>query len=145
MKILVQRVLSAELRVDGELRAEIGPGLCAYIGVEAGDAEPQAAWLANKLAHLRVFEDENGKMNRSVLQTGGQILLISNFTLCADCSQGFRPSFSGAERPELARPMTEHFAALLREAGAEVKTGVFGADMKITQLNDGPVSILLSR
>lgn len=104
MKILVQRVLSAELRVDGELRAEIGPGLCAYIGVEAGDAEPQAAWLANKLAHLRVFEDENGKMNRSVLQTGGQILLISNFTLCADCSQGFRPGFSGAERPEWPGP-----------------------------------------
>ena len=145
MKILVQRVLSAELRVNGAQIAKIGPGLCAYIGIESGDTEIQAAWLANKLAHLRIFEDENGKMNRSVLQTGGEILLISNFTLCADCSQGFRPSLSNAERPNLARPATERFVDLLRQAGVKVRTGVFGADMKILQLNDGPVSILLSR
>lgn len=145
MRAVVTRVTSASVEIDGQICGEIGKGFLVLLGVAPQDTEAQAVKLADKVCGLRVFEDENGKMNRSVLQTGGQILLISNFTLCADCSQGFRPSFSGAERPELARPMTERFAALLREAGAEVKTGVFGADMKITQLNDGPVSILLSR
>ena len=145
MRAVVTRVTEASVAIGGEVRAKIGRGLCVLRGVHVSDTEAEAAWVADRICRMRIFEDENGKMNRSVLQTGGQILLISNFTLCADCSQGFRPSFSGAERPELARPMTERFAALLREAGAEVKTGVFGADMKITQLNDGPVSILLSR
>ena len=143
MKAVVQRVKGAALRVDGRLVSEIPFGLVVFFGVRTGDGEAQAEYLAKKIANLRIFEDENGKMNLSVRDVGGEVLLISQFTLYGDASHGNRPSFTLAERPERAEPLYEYAAEKIREYGVPVKTGVFGADMKIEQLNDGPVTILL--
>lgn len=142
MKSVIQRVGHTALSVDGKLISEIDFGLAVFLGVKIGDTEAQAEFLAKKIVNLRIFEDENGKMNRSVRDVGGQILLISQFTLLGDCSHGNRPSFSNAERPERAKALYEYTAEKLREWGVEVKLGVFGADMKIQQYNDGPVSII---
>jgi D-tyrosyl-tRNA(Tyr) deacylase len=142
MKVVVQRVKKTSLSVDGKLISEIPFGLAVYLGIKVGDTEEQARAIAKKVVGLRIFEDENGKMNLSSVQVGGQILLISQFTLYGDCSRGFRPSFSQAERPEIARGLYEFFAEELRSYGIVVKTGVFGADMKIEQFNDGPVTII---
>lgn len=143
MKAVVQRVKHTALSVDGKLVSEIDCGLAVFLGIRIGDTEPQADAMAKKIANLRIFEDVNGKMNLSVKDIGGQILLISQFTLLGDCSHGNRPSFSDAERPERAKYLYELTAVKLREWGVPVKTGVFGADMKIQQFNDGPVSIIL--
>ncbi len=145
MKAVVQRVKNASLSVDGKLISEIGVGLAVYFGVEVGDREESADYLAKKIYNLRIFEDENGKMNRSVKDVKGEILLISQFTLCADASGGNRPSFAQAEKPERANILYEYEAMSLKELGAVVKKGVFGADMQIDQHNDGPVTILLER
>lgn len=142
MRAVIQRVGKTVLSVDGRLISEIGCGLAVYLGVGAEDSEKNAETMAKKIAALRVFEDENGKMNLSVREAGGEILLISQFTLYGDCSRGNRPSFTQAARPEQAEPLYELTASLLREKGLSVKTGVFGADMKIDQYNDGPVTIL---
>ena len=142
MRAVHQRVKQTPLSVDGKLISEIPFGLAVYLGVKVGDTEKNAQAMAKKIAALRIFEDENGKMNKSVKEVGGEILLISQFTLLGDCSHGNRPSFIEAERPEKANPLYEHTAALLRESGAMVKQGVFGADMKIQQYNDGPVTII---
>ena len=142
MKAVIQRVKSASLSVEGKLISEIGCGLVVYLGIKTGDSRSAAEQIVGKISRLRIFEDENGKMNLSVKDVGGEILLVSQFTLYGDCSHGNRPSFTLAERPELAEPMYEYCARLLKEANLPVKLGVFGADMKIQQLNDGPVTIV---
>ena len=142
MKAVIQRVGRTALSVDGSLVSEIPFGLAVYLGIKVGDTAAQAEQLAKKLAALRIFEDENGKMNLSLKEVGGEILLISQFTLYGDCSHGNRPSFTLAERPERANELYEYTARLLRGYGYTVKQGVFGADMKIEQFNDGPVTII---
>ena len=142
MKFVAQRVASAALCVSGELVSEIGRGLVVYLGVKAGDNEKQAEKAMEKVALLRVFEDEAGKMNLSVRDVKGEVLLVSQFTLYGDARKGNRPSFSEAERPERADALYEHAVSYLRSLGVPVKTGVFGADMQIEQHNDGPVTII---
>ena len=142
MKFVAQRVASAALCVSGELVSEIGRGLVVYLGVKAGDNEKQAEKAMEKVALLRVFEDEAGKMNLSVRDVQGEVLLVSQFTLYGDAKKGKRPSFSEAERPERADALDEHAVSYLRSLGVPVKTGVFGADMQIEQHNDGPVTII---
>ena len=142
MKFVAQRVASAALCVSGELVSEIGRGLVVYLGVKAGDNEKQAEKAMEKVALLRVFEDDAGKMNLSVRDVKGEVLLVSQFTLYGDAKKGNRPSFSEAERPERADALYEHAVSYLRSLGVPVKTGVFGADMQIEQHNDGPVTII---
>ncbi len=143
MRAVVQRVKKTTLSVDGELISEIPFGLTVFLGVTTGDTQKQAAFLAKKIAGLRIFEDEKGKMNLSVKDVGGEVLFVSQFTLYGDASHGNRPSFTLAARPEVAEPLYEYAAAELSNYGVTVKKGVFGADMQIVQHNDGPVTILL--
>lgn len=142
MIAVIQRVGETSLSVDGRLVSRIPLGLVVYLGVKAGDNEEQAEKVAARVSKLRVFKDENDKMNLSLKDAGGEVLLVSQFTLCGDCSHGNRPSFSDAEKPERANQLYEHCAEHLRSLGVTVKTGVFGADMKINQYNDGPVTII---
>ena len=142
MKVVVQRVKHTSLSVNGQLISEIPFGLAVYLGVKVGDTDDMPAQMAKKIAAMRIFEDVNGKMNLSVRDVGGEILLISQFTLYGDCSHGNRPGFTMAERPERADMLYERTAEELRMLGVTVKTGVFGADMKIEQYNDGPVTII---
>lgn len=141
MKAVIQRVTDATLKVDGQLISQIGHGLVVYFCVEKGDAQSLCKVFANKLAKLRIFSDANGKMNLSVADVGGEILMVSQFTLAGDLSGGNRPSFFGAEEPTRANQMYQDTVEILRQLGLVVKTGVFGADMKIAQTNDGPVTI----
>ncbi len=143
MKAVVQRVKKTELRVDGALISQIPFGLTVFLGVKVGDSEKQADYIAKKIAGLRIFEDAQGKMNLSVQDVGGEVLLVSQFTLYGDASHGNRPSFTLAERPERAEPLYEYTVERLAAYGICVKKGVFGADMQITQHNDGPVTVLL--
>lgn len=143
MRAVVQRVKQTSLRVDGELISEIPFGLTVFLGVKTGDSQAQADYLMKKIANLRIFEDENGKMNLSVKDVGGEVLLVSQFTLYGDTSRGNRPSFIEAARPEIAEPLYEYAIKALSAHGVTVKKGVFGGDMKISQLNDGPITILL--
>lgn len=142
MKFVAQRVLGATLQVNGQLVSEIGRGLVVYFGVKVGDNPKQADKCAEKIANLRIFEDEAGKMNVSVKDVGGEVLFVSQFTLYGNAQKGNRPSFTEAERPENANALYEYAAEKLRSQGVPVKLGVFGADMKITQRNDGPVTIV---
>lgn len=142
MKAIIQRVNAAKLSVDGKTVSEIGKGLVVYFCVEKGDGEELCPVFSNKLAKLRIFEDEKGKMNLSVTDVGGEILFVSQFTLAADLSAGNRPSFFNAEEPSRANAMYQHTAKLLNELGVVTKTGVFGADMTIDQQNCGPVTII---
>ena len=142
MKLVVQRVKETRLEVDGKVVSAIEKGLAIYVGVAVGDTEKEADRLAEKVVKLRIFEDENGKMNLSVTDIGGEILAISQFTLLADVSHGNRPGFSGAERPEKANELYEYFCRKVASLGVAVKKGVFGADMHIYQHNDGPVTII---
>ncbi len=130
------------LSVEGSLISEIPFGLAVYLGVKSGDTDDMPAAMAKKIAALRIFEDENGKMNLSVKDVGGEVLMISQFTLYGDCSHGNRPSFTLAERPERANELYQRTCEELKAHGVPVKTGVFGADMKIEQFNDGPVTII---
>ena len=141
MKAVIQRVTDATLKVDGQLISQIGHGLVVYFCVEKGDDQSLCKVFANKLAELRIFSDANGKMNLSVADVGGEILMVSQFTLAGDLSGGNRPSFFGAEEPTRANQMYQDTVEILRQLGLVVKTGVFGADMKIAQTNDGPVTI----
>lgn len=142
MRAVIQRVKHTTLSVDGRLVSEIPFGLAVYLGVKVGDTDEMPAAMAKKIAALRIFEDENGKMNLSVGDVGGEVMLISQFTLYGDCSHGNRPSFIAAERPERANALYETTRDELISRGMTVKTGVFGADMKIEQFNDGPVTII---
>ena len=139
MKAMVQRVARASATPGGA----IGAGLCILLGVADGDDESDAERLAGKIARLRIFEDEAGKFDRSLLDTGGEALVVSQFTLIADTAKGNRPSFTGASRPEAAEPLYERFCDALRELGVRVETGVFGARMQVDLVNDGPVTIIL--
>jgi D-tyrosyl-tRNA(Tyr) deacylase len=143
MKAVLQRVREARVTVDGMTVAAIGPGLCVLLGVAADDGEAEAERLAGKVARLRVFENEEGKFDKSVLDTGGAALVVSQFTLIADTAKGNRPSFSHAARPEQAEPLYESFCAALEREGVEVARGVFGARMVVELANDGPVTIVL--
>lgn len=144
MRLVYQRVKNARVDIEGETVASIGAGALLLLGVCPEDTEADGALLARKAAELRVFCDRENKMNLSLLDVGGSALLVSNFTLYADCRHGRRPAFTGAARPEQARPLVERFSAQLREAGVkDVQTGVFGADMQVSLLNDGPVTIWL--
>jgi len=139
MRAVLQRVLRAGASPGGQ----IGAGLCILLGIAEGDDEAAAVRLAERVAKLRIFENEDGKFDRSLLDTGGGALVVSQFTLIADTAKGNRPSFSGAARPEVAAPLVERFVAALREVGIEVETGVFGARMAVELVNDGPVTIVL--
>lgn len=143
MKAVIQRVLSASLKVDRELISEIGRGYVIFLGVGKGDTESDADYYIKKIPPLRIFEDENGKINKSIKDVEGEILLVSQFTLYADASHGNRPSFIEAESPERAKELYTYVAEGLRKFGIIVKLGVFGADMKIEQVNDGPFTLLL--
>ena len=142
MKFVAQRVSKALLTVDAKPVSDIGRGLVVYFGVKTGDTEQQAVKCAEKIAHLRVFEDDAGKMNLSVKDVGGEVLFVSQFTLYGDARKGNRPSFIEAERPEPADKLYLYAADKLREQGVSVKLGVFGAHMVIDQINDGPVTII---
>ena len=142
MKAVIQRVNTASVAVDGELISSIEKGYMLLLGVMKGDTEKEAELLARKTASLRVFEDENGKMNLSVNDVAGEILAVSQFTLCADCKKGNRPSFTNSEEPENANRLYEYFCEELLKNGVKaVKKGIFGADMKVALINDGPVTI----
>jgi len=143
MKVVLQRSKAASVTVDGETVGAIRSGLVLLVGVTHGDTEADARKLADKVAGLRIFEDDAGKMNLSVRDKGGEILSVSQFTLYGDCRSGRRPSFTEAARPELAEPLYERFNACLREAGLTVATGRFGAMMEVALVNDGPVTLIL--
>lgn len=141
MRALLQRVSEAAVRVDGDVIGQTGPGLLILVCAMQGDGETQAEALAAKISKLRIFEDDAGKMNRSVLDVGGGALVVSQFTLAADTSRGNRPGFSTAAHPLLGEPLYRHFADHLASLGVPVETGRFGADMKVSLINDGPVTI----
>ena len=143
MRALVQRVTEASVVVDGEVVGAIGPGLCVLVGVTHDDDGAVAARVAEKLWHLRVMADDEGRMDRSVADTTGELLVISQFTLYGDTGRGRRPSWIGAARPEQAEPLVEAVVARLRQLGATVATGAFGADMAVSLVNDGPVTVLV--
>lgn len=145
MRALVQRVRSGAVSVAGEDIARIGRGLVILLGIGPGDAEAQAGYLAEKIATLRIFEDVQGKMNLSLLDVGGEAIVVSQFTLYADTERGRRPSFVNAAAPELAEPLVVRFVELLQAQGVPVQTGRFGAEMQVEIHNDGPVTIWLER
>jgi D-tyrosyl-tRNA(Tyr) deacylase len=145
MKILVQRVKHANVEVDSKIVGTIGPGVLVFIGVTHEDTKEQVTWLANKLINLRIFEDDQGKLNRSLFDCKGVALIISQFTLYGDCTDGRRPSFIQAARPELAKQLYEEFIEEVQKGGVAVQTGIFGADMKVSLLNDGPVTLMIER
>ncbi len=145
MRAVVQRVSQAAVSVAGEVVGAIGRGVVVLVGVTHGDTAAQAEWLARKIAGLRIFEDDAAKINAGLLDVDGAALVISQFTLYADARKGRRPSFTGAAPPEVAEPLVERFAQVLRDHGVPVETGVFGAHMLVEIHNDGPVTILLER
>ncbi len=144
MRAVIQRVLEASVTIDGGMVSKIGPGLVILLGVEHGDEAEDVAWLSGKAARMRIFPDAEGKMNQSVLETGGEVIVVSQFTLHASTKKGNRPSFLRAAVPETSEPLYEAFcAAIEMEMGNPVGRGVFGADMKVALVNDGPVTIVI--
>ena len=145
MKALIQRVKHASVTIDGKLYSKIGAGLLVFLGVEKGDTEENAKLLSNKLANLRIFEDENEKMNKSITDVNGEMLVVSQFTLCGDCRKGTRPSFDKSAPPDIAENLYEKFTALIKELNIPVKTGKFRAMMDVELLNDGPITFLVEK
>jgi D-tyrosyl-tRNA(Tyr) deacylase len=143
MRAVIQRVSEAKVEVDGQVIGAVGRGLLVYLGVGKEDAQTDAEFMADKLANLRIFADEAGKMNRSVMEIGGGVLLVSNFTLQGDCRKGRRPGFDAAADPQLAEPLYEKVAELIAREDIPVSKGSFGAHMQVTSINDGPVTFLL--
>ena len=144
MRALIQRVSHAGITIDGLLRSSIGPGLLVLAGIEDTDGAEDIQWMSNKIVQLRIFDDEAGVMNRSIMDTGGEILLVSQFTLMASTKKGNRPSYIRASKAEIAIPLYESLIAQMeKDLGRKIQTGVFGADMKVELLNDGPVTILI--
>jgi D-tyrosyl-tRNA(Tyr) deacylase len=145
MKTVIQRVKQASVSVASKVVSQIGPGLLVLIGVGQDDTSAQALWLAHKVANLRIFPDNEGKMNLSVKVTGGSILVVSQFTLCANTRKGFRPSFVSAAAPEIAEPLISEFISALEAEDVTVKSGIFKADMQVSLINDGPVTIIMEK
>jgi D-tyrosyl-tRNA(Tyr) deacylase len=145
MKCIVQRVASASVSVAGDVVGEIGPGILALVGISVGDGEDELRWMAEKVAKLRIFPDEDGRFDRSLLDTGGALLSVSQFTLLGDTSKGTRPSFTKAAAPELAEAAWDLFNEFVRAQGIDVACGIFGASMQVSLVNDGPVTIILER
>jgi len=145
VRVVVQRVASAAVTVDGKIVGAIGPGLLALAAFTAGDGEAQVSWMADKLAGLRIFSDDAGKMNRDVKEAGGSLLVVSQFTLYGDAQQGRRPSFIAAAPPAVAEPLYQSLLAALRAKGLAVEAGVFGAMMQVSLVNDGPVTLIIDR
>jgi D-aminoacyl-tRNA deacylase len=144
MRVVIQRVTTASVKVDGEIRGEVGPGLLVLMGVEDADGDQDIEWMSSKIVNLRIFDDENGVMNVSVLDKQGDILLISQFTLHASTKKGNRPSYIKASKPDHAVPVYEKMISRLeKDLGKSIQKGVFGADMKVQLLNDGPVTIFI--
>lgn len=144
MRTVIQRVQHCSVTIDGQLKSNIGNGMLVLVGIEDSDTQEDIEWLCKKIANLRIFDDENGVMNRSVIDTGGEVMVVSQFTLHASTKKGNRPSYIHASKPDFAIPMYESFCAEMGlQIGKNVATGVFGADMKIELLNDGPVTILI--
>ena len=143
MKLVIQRVKEASVTIDNKLFSSIQKGILVLFGVEKDDSEDMLEYYAQKLLKLRIFEDENGKMNKSVCDTGGEILVVSQFTLCSDCKKGTRPSFDNAKEPKTAKEYYEKFVKILKASGLNVKTGVFAAHMDVGLVNCGPVTIIL--
>ena len=143
MKLVIQRVDSASVTIENNLHSTIKKGLLVLFGVEKDDSEDMLEYFAQKLLKLRIFEDEQGKMNKSVLDIEGEILVVSQFTLCADCKKGTRPSFDNAKEPKAAKEYYEKFEEILKKSGINIKTGVFGAHMQVGLINNGPVTIIL--
>jgi D-tyrosyl-tRNA(Tyr) deacylase len=145
MIAVVQRTKSASVRVQGREVSSIGAGLVILLAVTTNDTERECRWVAGKCAELRIFEDEDGKMNRSLIETEGSALVVSQFTLCGDCSKGRRPSFASAAPPERAERLVSLFCEFMRETGVAVETGVFGEKMSVSLQNDGPVTLIVER
>lgn len=145
MKLVVQRVKNAQVNVNGKTVGKIEKGFMVLVGVTHNDTKEEADYLVKKLCNLRVFEDENGKMNLGLKDIGGELLIISQFTLYADATNGNRPSFVNAAKPDLAEPLYEYFCNECEKNGIHVEKGIFGADMKVSLLNDGPVTIILEK
>ncbi|MBR2299119.1 MAG: D-tyrosyl-tRNA(Tyr) deacylase [Alphaproteobacteria bacterium] len=145
MKALIQRVKYASVKVDGKTVGKIDKGLLVFLGVQKGDGQENAAFLSKKICNLRIFEDDNAKMNKSLFDVQGQMLIVSQFTLCADTSRGNRPGFEGAALPDEAKKLYEYFCACVGQTGMPIQKGVFGADMKVELLNDGPVTLMVEK
>lgn len=145
MKLVVQRVKHAKVNIEGKTVGEIQKGFLVLIGIKTGDTKEQADYLIKKVCNLRIFEDENGKMNLSLKDVGGKLLIVSQFTLYGNCNDGNRPSFIEAARPEEAIPLYEYFCERCAKNEIEVQRGIFGADMKVELLNDGPVTIIMEK
>jgi D-tyrosyl-tRNA(Tyr) deacylase len=143
MRTVIQRVLQASVEVDGRIVGQIGKGILIYLSVGKGDAKTNAEFIADKIANLRVFSDEHDKMNLSIRDIGGEILMVSNFTLHGDCRKGRRPGFDAAAEPTFANELYEYTVGLVRQAGIKVETGIFGAAMKVQSVNDGPVTFVI--
>lgn len=145
MRLLIQRVSKASVKVEGECVGKINKGFLVFLGITHGDTKDNVDYLVNKLYNLRVFEDENEKMNLSIKDINGEILIVSQFTLYADTSHGNRPSFINAAKPDKANELYEYFIEKAKQTGLKIEAGIFGADMKVELLNDGPVTILLEK
>ncbi len=143
MRAVLQRVSRAKVTIAGEIAGEIGPGLLVLLGITHDDTPEQAKWLAEKIVGLRIFNDQDGKMNRDMTEIGGSVLIVSQFTLYGDCKKGRRPSFIDAARPEVAIPLYEAFINAVKALGVPAATGRFGADMQVELVNDGPVTIVV--
>ena len=145
MRVLVQRVKEANVKVDGKEISKIEKGFLVFVGVTHSDTTKEVDYLAKKVTNLRVFEDENEKMNLSLKDVGGKLLIVSQFTLYGNCEQGNRPSFTEAGKPDMANELYEYFCNKCQESGIEVQKGIFGADMKISLINDGPVTLMIEK
>lgn len=143
MKIVIQRVSEASVKVDGKIVGEIGKGLMLLVGIDENDEKPDADWLVQKVLNLRIFGDEDGKLNLSVKDISGEVLCISQFTLIADYKKGNRPSFIKAAKPDKAVPLFDYFKEEMAKSGLKTESGIFGADMKVSLINDGPVTIVM--
>ena len=144
MRVVLQRCLEASVTIDGEVVGEVGHGLLILLGIAPKDSLQEVEWMCNKISGLRIFEDADGKMNHSVLDVNGEILVVSQFTLYGNCRKGRRPSFVGAGHPSMAEPLVDQFCQVLRSIGVtKVATGRFGADMKVALVNDGPVTLII--
>jgi D-tyrosyl-tRNA(Tyr) deacylase len=145
MKAVIQRVTAASVTVDEQIVGQIGQGIMVLLGIEKGDDESKAEWLADKICALRIFSDAAGKMNHSVVDISGSLLVVSQFTLAGNCAKGKRPSFDTAAPPDEGKRLYEYFVAACRRSGLAVETGIFQADMQVTLTNDGPVTFILER